>query len=403
MKKAISTFLMVAVITALVLACVDDDFWETFVPETTDNPTQSEKNTFVYIPALVEATDERIDQLSVPEGFHVQKFAADIEEPRMILANETGQVYVANRKVGQVLLLEDTDGDGTADRREVVAEIPGIHDFTMHDGSLYMVALKEIYRAVMNPDGTLGDAMLLTGELPDGGQHPNRTIAIGPDGMLYISVGSTCNACDEPNELHATMLRADADGGGIHVYAKGLRNTIGFDWHPETGELWGMDHNIDMLGDNEPHEELNKITEGSFYGWPYIYDEGKYNPHPRPEEMTYAEYRDITEFPELMYDAHAAPLDMVFYGGAEFPADYQGDAFVAFRGSWNRSTPSGYKVCRIRFEDGRPTAFEDFLTGFLVDGNRSHFGRPVGLTVTPEGALLVSDDTNGVIYRIGKL
>ena len=400
MKKVIQSFILLAAVSAIVVACVDDDFWETFVPETSDDPTQSEKNTFVFIPALVEATDDRVAQLRVPAGFQVQKYAEDIEEPRMIVANPDGQVYVANRKAGQVLLLEDADGDGRAERKEVVAEIAGIHDFTIHDGLLYMVTLKEIYSATMNGDGTLGTPTLLTDQLPDGGQHPNRTIGMGPDGMLYISVGSTCNACAEPNKLHATLLRANADGSDIRVYAKGLRNTIGFDWHPVTEDLWGMDHNIDMLGDNEPHEELNQISEGAFYGWPYIYDDGKYNPHPRPEDMTYAEYREMTEVPSLMYDAHAAPMDMVFYEGDQFPADYQGDAFVAFRGSWNRSSPAGYKVCRVRFEDGRPTAFEDFLSGFLVDNDRSHFGRPVGLTVRPDGSLLVSDDTNGVIYLV---
>jgi glucose/arabinose dehydrogenase len=150
----------------------------------------------------------------------------------------------------------------------------------------------------------------------------------------------------------------------------------------------------------KPHEELNKIIVGGFYGWPYFYDDSKYNPFPRPQDKTYAEYRNMTEFPALMYTAHAAPMAMVFYTGNQFPADYQGDAFVAFRGSWNRSTPAGYKVSRIRFDNGQPTAFEDFLTGFLLDRGRSHFARPVGLTVTTDGALLVSDDTNGVIYIV---
>src|SRR5690606_39735626 len=122
------------------------------------------------------------------------------------------------------------------------------------------------------------------------------------------------------------------------------------------------DHNIDMLGDDEPHEELNKIIESGFYGWPYIYDDGKYNPHPRPVEKSYAEYKEETEFPVLTYTAHAAPMSLVFYEGSQFPADYQGDAFVSFRGSWNRSTPAGYKICRIKFENGQPTSFEDFMT-----------------------------------------
>lgn len=400
MKKLIYSLALITLFSVAIVACVDDDFWDTMVPESNDDPTQSEKNTYVFTPALVDATDERIAQLNVPDGFQVRKFADNIEQPRMLLANHTGHVYVANRKAGEVLLLEDTDGDGSADRRETVAQIPGVHDFTISGNSFYMISIKEMYVADLASDGTLENQRLLTDQLPDAGQHPNRTIEIGPDGMLYISVGSTCNACPEPNPKNATLLRANADGTNIQIYAEGLRNTIGFDWHPETGELWGMDHNIDMLGDDEPHEELNKIVESGFYGWPYIYDDGKYNPHPRPEDKTYAEYREETEFPTLMYTAHAAPMSMVFYEGTAFPTDYEGDAFVAFRGSWNRSRPAGYKISRIRFEDGQPVAFEDFMTGFLTDNDRSHFGRPVGLTVTSAGDLLVSDDTNGVIYIV---
>lgn len=400
MKKILYSLGFIAITFIFVIGCVDDDFWERLVPETDDNPTQSQASTFVFIPGLVDATEERVQQLVVPNGFRVQKFVEDIDEPRIILATEAGYVYVANREAGKVLLLEDTDGDGVADRNEVVAEIPDAHGFAINGNSLYIVTIKEIYVAEIGSNGILGSPSLLTAELPDGGQHPNRTMAFGPDGMLYISIGSTCNACPEPNELHATMVRANADGSDLQIYATGLRNTIGFDWHPNTGDFWGMDHNIDMLGDNEPHEELNKIVENGFYGWPYIYDDGKYNPFPRPEDRTYTEYRDMTEFPALMYTAHAAPMEMVFYGGSQFPADYIGDAFVAFRGSWNRSAPAGYKVSRVRFENGKPTAFEDFLTGFLVNNNQSHFARPVGLTVLPDGSLLVSDDTNGVIYRV---
>jgi glucose/arabinose dehydrogenase len=228
MKNIVYTLLIMAIASILVVACVDDDFWDTLIPETNDNATQAQKNTFVFIPALLDATDERVQQLSVPNGFEVRKFAENIEEPRMILANITGQIYVANREAGEVLLLEDTNGDGVADRREVVAEIKDVHDFTISGNLLYMVTIKEIFSAEMADNGTLGTPTLLTDQLPDGGQHPNRTIGIGPDGMLYISVGSTCNACPEPNPLHATMLRANPDGSDLQIYAEGLRNTIGF-------------------------------------------------------------------------------------------------------------------------------------------------------------------------------
>jgi glucose/arabinose dehydrogenase len=205
----------------------------------------------------------------------------------------------------------------------------------------------------------------------------------------------------EPNPLNATIVQANPDGSNLKIYSSGLRNTIGFGWHPQTKEMWGMDHGIDWLGDDEQKEELNLVKENVFYGWPYIYQEGKYNPQTRPPgDSTYQQYLQKTMLPSLTYQAHAAPMQMVFYNGTKFPAEYQNDAFVAMRGSWNRSKPVGYKVVRVNFENGKPVRFEDFLTGFLVDNYKSHFGRLVGVAVHTDGSLLVSDDTNGVMYRV---
>lgn len=393
---------ILTICAGIVLGCVvDDDFWDSIIPETDEEATQSQINGFVFRPALVEASDERIGQLQVPAGFTVQKFAEDLGKPRIIVASSEGHVYVSDREAGVVMLLQDTDGDGTADRRETVATLEQAHGLTIFENKLYIVAVREIYAADINPDGTLGEPSMLTDALPDGGQHPNRTIAFGPDGLMYVSVGSTCNACTESNPMNATIVRANADGSNLTIFATGLRNTVGFGWHPESEALWGMDHGTDWLGDTQQSEELNHIVEDGDYGWPYIYDDGRYNPTERPPgDMTYQEHAANSRFPSLMYTAHAAPMEMVFYNGTQFPEEYQGDAFVAFRGSWNRSTAVGYKVVRLRFENGEPTRFEDFLTGFLVNNNRAHFGRLVGLTVLPDGSLLLSDDTNGMLYRI---
>lgn len=371
------------------------------VPETDKDVTTAQVAGYVFKPALVPANDENVGKLKVPAGFKVSKFADNLGKPRILVVSEAGRVYFSDRDAGTVTMLTDTNGDGMGEDKKIVANLKQIHGLTIHDGKMYMVAVKEVYRADMNADGTLGTPQMLIDDLPDGGQHPNRTIAFGPDGKMYLSVGSTCNACAETSPESATILQANEDGSDRKVYAKGLRNTIGFGWHPQTGELWGLDHGIDWLGDNEQEEEVNQIKQGADYGWPYIFGKGNYNPADRPKgDTTYQQYLKKTTLPTLTYQAHSAPLMMAFYTGTKFPAEYRNDAFVAMRGSWNRSSPVGYKVVRLHFENGKPTKFEDFLTGFVTDNNRAHFGRPVGLAVHKDGSLLLSDDTNGVIYRI---
>ncbi|MDJ1480812.1 PQQ-dependent sugar dehydrogenase [Cytophagaceae bacterium YF14B1] len=354
----------------------------------------------VFHPVQEQATDQNVAQLKVPANFTVSKFAENLGKPRMLAVGSGGQVYFTDRDAGTVTLLRDTDSDGKSDQSQVVASKPNMHGITIHNNQMYLVTVHEVFSAAINNDGTLGTLKMLISDLPDAGQHPNRTIAFGPDGKMYITVGSTCNACEEPNAENATILQANADGSNRKIFASGLRNTIGFGWHPQTQKMYGMDHGIDWLGDREQQEEVNLLEQGKFYGWPYIYGDGKFNPQPPPEDSTYEQYLAKTTLPLLQYEAHSAPLAMVFYTGSQFPSEYQTDAFVAMRGSWNRRDPVGYKVVRLRFENGQPTRFEDFLTGFLINNNTSHFGRLAGLTVHTDGSLLVSDDTNGVIYRV---
>ncbi|WP_314032702.1 PQQ-dependent sugar dehydrogenase [Xanthocytophaga flava] len=354
----------------------------------------------VFHPVQEQATDQNVAQLKVPANFTVSKFAENLGKPRMLAVGSDGQVYFTDRDAGTVTLLRDTNSDGKSDQSQVVANKPNMHGITIHNNQMYLVTVHEVFSAAINNDGTLGTLKMLISDLPDAGQHPNRTIAFGPDGKMYITVGSTCNACAEPNAENATILQANADGSNRKIFASGLRNTIGFGWHPQTQKMYGMDHGIDWLGDREQQEEVNLLEQGKFYGWPYIYGDGKFNPQPPPEDSTYEQYLAKTTLPLLQYEAHSAPLAMVFYTGSQFPSEYQTDAFVAMRGSWNRRDPVGYKVVRLHFENGQPTRFEDFLTGFLINNNTSHFGRLAGLTVHTDGSLLVSDDTNGVIYRV---
>ena len=407
MKNGIRPAVLTGIVLAsLLTACDKDEVFNAQIPETNKQPTTAQVQGNVFEPALVEATDGRIAQLKVPAGFSIAKFADQLGKPRMLAVSASGDVYVTSREAGTVTLLRDTNADGKADQKQVVANIKGVHGITLYAGKMYLVSVKEVYRSDINADGTLAQPQQLISNLPDAGQHPNRTIGFGPDGLMYLTVGSTCNACAEPNAENATILRANPDGTDRKIFASGLRNTIGFGWHPETKELYGFDHGIDWLGDDQQKEELNQIKQNAFYGWPYIYGDGNYNPHPRPMgDTTYAQILAKTTLPTVSYDAHAAPLGIVFYTagtgtGSGFPAEYQNDAFVTMRGSWNRTQPSGYKVVRAHFENSKPTRIDDFVTGFLVDNNQSQFGRPVGIATLPDGSLLFSDDNNGVIYRV---
>lgn len=317
----------------------------------------------------------------------------------MLAIADDGTVYVTRPDAGEVTMLRG-GATGTAQASPAAAGMPGVHGIAIRGSQMYLATTKEVSVADIKSDGSLGERRVIIASLPDGGQHARRTIGIGPDNMLYISVGSDCNACAEPDGEHATMLRAQLTGGAREVFAKGLRNTIGFDWDPQSHQLWGMDNGIDYAGDDDPPEELNRLMQGGDYGWPFRFGNNQVNRLFDRAKVSPAEFEKQTTAPMLTYDAHSAPIAMTFYTGTRFPPDYRGSAFVAFHGSWNRESAKGYKVVRIAFRDGQPQRFDDFLTGFLVDDGKAYIGRPAGLATTKDGALLISDDSNGVIYRV---
>ena len=361
----------------------------------------------VLQPERAELTDERLASLELPEGWQIEVWARDVGKPRMLLIDERGRVYFSDRDAGTLSMLSDEDGDGRADGSpQLLAEREHLHGLAMHGDKFYFYTVNDVYEAPLHEDGTLGEARAIITHLPDGGQHANRTMAFGPNGMLYLSVGSTCNACDEPNPENATMLRADPhDGWKRTTFATGLRNTIGFAFHPQTQQLWGFDHGIDWLGDDEQKEEFNQLTEGARYGWPYVYADGNFNPADEPSEGSYQDWADASTEPTLLYTAHAAPMQMVFLGG-DVPQDMKHDALVAMHGSWNRKPPSGHEIVRVRFDDaGQPTSIQPFITGFVsetADDGWERFARPCGLAQLPDGSILMTDDYNGAIYRISQ-
>lgn len=345
-----------------------------------------------------------VNRLRVPPGFDVFAAATGLGKPRMMAVDENGFLYVTRRDAGDVLLLKDIDGNGKFDElRTIVAGFREVHGITLHDGWLYLCSDKKLARGRLNSDGSVGPLDTLANDLPDGGQHDNRTISFGPDGKLYISIGSDCNDCKETNPEHATLLQANADGSGRRIYARNLRNTIGFDWHPKTGELWGMDHGSDYKGDTIPPEELNKIIDGGDYGWPLVF--GRQQPDYTREDpvgSTKEAYALTTQPAVLTFPAHSAPMNFLFLDNGSIPAKYRNDALVTWHGSWNRKRPEGFKVQRIKFNNGQPGDVEDFLTGFYNRFRNTRFGRPVGLAISGEGNVYISDDANGVIYCVSR-
>lgn len=396
LRTAVAPLVTAGILLALLSAC-------SIAQQAPDRGTNVAIAGHSRVPERRDFSPELMGQLRLPPGFRINAFATGLQNPRMMAVGPDGTVYVTQPGENSVTALRDTNNDGCADQqRTVVSDMNFVHGVAVRDNRLYLAPPTRVFMADIGVDGAVGTPRILVDNLPDGGQHPNRTLAFGPDGLLYLSVGSSCNACPETNPEHATLLQINPATGQRRIYATGLRNTAGFGWSPVTGELWGLDMGSDWRGDDLPPEELNRIIDGGDYGWPWCYGTRQVDQviAQDPDGFTREQYCERTQPAVLTYTAHASPIAAVFYTGTMFPAEYRNDLYTAMRGSWNRARPVGYKVVRIRFQDGQPAAFEDFVTGFLIEGGNAYFARISGVAQAADGALLVSDDVNGVIYRI---
>lgn len=352
-------------------------------------------------PEHLDFLPEMVNLLKVPDGWTVKIAASGLGKPRMLHQVNSNQLYITRRDAGDVLLLTDNNNDNTfEDSKTVVAEFKGVHGITDKDGWLYLCNNNELRRYKLNADGTLGEKQMLFNDMPSAGQHPNRTMHFGPDGMLYISIGTLCNDCKESDREAASLVQVDPKTWKRTIYASGLRNMIGFDFHPQTGEMWGADNGGDAKGDDWPPEEINHIKKGGNYGYPFAYGKKEVDrSREDPAGNSKDEWVKNTEPSVLELQAHMAPIGFKFFKmGAGVPAGYSGDALVCWHGSWNRSKAVGFKVQRIKFENGTATKAEDFLTGFLK--GKTRFGRPAGISITDNGTVYVSDDANGVLYCV---
>ena len=337
-------------------------------------------------------------RLAAPAGFKVDYWAR-LDGPRAMTLGPDGAVYVSQPGAGQVMRLADTNGDGVADSERVV--VRGLDEpfgMAFRDGALYVANTGAVVRVALGADGLAAGVPQTVATYSGGGGHSSRSLVFGRDGAMYVSIGSTCNVCEERNADRATVMRFEPAGGAGRVYARGLRNAVGLAVHPATGELWVSQHERDNIRPDHqdlPPEEINILRDGGDYGWPYCHSDRVPNP-----EFGDAARCAATIPPALKMQAHSAPMMLAFLDRAtNFPAEYRGDALVAFHGSWNRDTPTGAKVVRVRVQEGRPVGYEDFVTGWQTAGG-SRWGRPVGVVVAADGSVLVSDDAGGAIFRV---
>jgi glucose/arabinose dehydrogenase len=342
-----------------------------------------------------------LQQLHVRTGFKISIYADNVPNARSLALGDNGVVYIGSRGMGDegvVYAVRDKDGDGVAEQRYVLADklyMP--NGVAYKDGALYVAEVNRIIRfdhigeKLANPP----QPVVVYDKFPTDKHHGWKYLRFGPDGLLYTAVGVNCNICVPEKDIYGSLLRLPVNGGKPEILARGIRNSVGFDWEPSSGRLFFNENGRDYLGDDTPPEELNLWTRpGEHFGYPYCHGGEIADPE-------FAGNHKCSEFtpPIWKYKAHIAPLGMRFYTGVSFPEQYKQQLFVAQHGSWNRTKPQGYQVALIKFKDGKPVAEEPFVSGWLTPGDQV-LGRPVDILRLPDGGLLISDDKLGVVYKV---
>jgi glucose/arabinose dehydrogenase len=336
-----------------------------------------------------------LDQIRLPAGFEISVFSDGVPNARAMALGERGTVFVGSMRAGNVYALP-VRGNQAAAVHTIARGLELPAGVAFRQGALYVSAVSRILRfdAIEDRLASPPRAQVVSDRFPGETHHGWKFIAFGPDGRLYVPVGAPCNICNPDSARYANIMRMEADGSKLEVYARGVRNSVGFDWHPQTGALWFTDNGRDWLGDDQPDCELNHAPRADLhFGYPFCHAGDLADPE-------FGHLRACSEFvpPAAKLGAHVAPLGMRFYTGTMFPPEYRGNIFIAEHGSWNRSRKTGYRIKRIVLDGNRVVRQEVFAEGWLQ--GQSAWGRPVDVLVMPDGALLVSDDQAGAVYRI---
>jgi glucose/arabinose dehydrogenase len=352
------------------------------------------------MPALTEASEGLpLSSIKLPKGFSISVFA-EVDNARSMAISPSGTIFVGNRDGDKVYAVKDVDGDGKADKKWVIASKLNMpNGVAFKDGNLYVAEVSRIHKFA-NIESKLdapGNSQVIYDKYPTETHHGWKYIAFGPDGKLYVPVGAPCNICESKDKVYASITRMNEDGTGLEVFASGVRNTVGFTWHPVTKNIWFTDNGRDMLGDDIPPCELNTATAADqHFGYPYCHGGTIKDPE-------FGDKRPCSDFvkPAQNLGAHVAPLGLKFYSGKMFPAEYQNQILLAEHGSWNRSKKNGYKLSLVKVDaSGKSIGYTPFATGWLDEASQKVWGRPVDVLILKDGSMLVSDDQANVIYRI---